>query len=167
MPKQKWRLSDTALIAEIIAAIGIIVSVLYLAVQVSGSNISLRAQTHSDVLTQFNQALLLSVDNPELASTIERGLADPDRLSEGEWRQFRDYHWVILSSWEYAYYLNVQGAINPELWNGGHAYFSDLASNEPSVKRVWEEVGIAFAEPFKSYADQFFEMPISEDQQEE
>jgi len=160
MSQPDSRLQQTALIAEITAALGVILSVIYLAVQVGGSTNALRAQTHHNLLSQANEPILLSINNPELAEIIRLGEADPGQLSESEWSRFAEYQLIAINSWEYGYYLNRDGSAPPELWEGLNAYYANIAANRPGLKRFWGEMSFVYAEPFNSYADQYFEAPL-------
>lgn len=156
----KHRLEIAALIAEVTAALGVIISVLYLATEVSGNTNALRAQSHHDLLTQFNETVLIVAKDPELAKLVHTGNTTPSQLTTVEWARYSSLTHVALNSWEYGYYLNLDGSVPPSLWEGGNAYWLDLAMTQPGVKKVWDEVGHAFAEPFYSFADEFFKVPI-------
>ncbi len=160
----KERLEIAGLVAEVTAAIGVIISVIYLAVQVSHNTEALYSQTHFNLLDMSQDALVVAMSNPELNSIVVRGRDDPANLDEEEWNRFLNSQLLEINSWEYAYYLNEDGTIPPQVWEGYNAYYIGFARNEPGVKRFWEEFGFAYAEPFHSYADQYFaeELPENE-----
>lgn len=155
MATLKDRLEIAALAAEITAALGVIVSVIYLAAQVGDNTVALRAQSHSNALVQFNTTNAMLVQDPELAEIYDRGLASPDTLSSVEWTRLGIYLLIAVNAWEYTYYLHEDGSIPEQLWDGGNAYYVYLATT-PGLRRFWAENGFAYAEPFHSYADQFF-----------
>jgi hypothetical protein len=160
MAQEKDRWEIATFIVETVAAVGVIFSVIYLAIQVGGTNSALRAQTHDNLLTQLNQPIMLAVDNAELSDLVLRGMSDPSTLSDVEWSRYANYLIITNNTWEYGYYLNRDAATPPELWVGMDAYYSDLAKNQPGLKRFWKEYGFGYAEPFHSYADQFFSTAI-------
>jgi hypothetical protein len=163
MAQEKDRLAIATLVVETVAAIGVIFSVIYLAVQVSGSTAALRAQTHNNVLTQGNQPLLVALNNPDLGVLVDRGMGDPEALSKEEWSRFTNYLFMAINSWEYTYYLDQDEATPPEIWDGMDAYYSEIANIKPGLKRFWSKYEHYYAEPFHSYADQFFsaEIPVA------
>ena len=160
MSQLKDKLETVALAAEITAAVGVIVSVIYLATQVSGNTNALRSQSHDSLLTQFNSTLVMRVVDPELAEMVHRGDRDPDALSPEEWDRYVNFNIIAANSWEYGYYLNQDGSVPPSLWEGGNAYFVESARTDPGFRRFWAEYNSIYAEPFHSYADQFFAEPI-------
>lgn len=160
MAQQKDRWEIATFVVETIAAVGVIFSVIYLAIQVGGTNTALRAQTHDNALTQFNQPLMITMNNPELSDLKVRGMSDPGTLNDVEWSRFSAYLLMNTNTWEYVYYLHQDRATPPEFWEGANAYYADLAENKPGAKRFWNEYSFAYGEPFRSYADQFFSAEI-------
>jgi len=163
MSTHKERVEIVALYAEVVAAIGVIVSVIYLAVQIGGNTAALKTQAHHNLLTQANQPLLIELDDQELGEIIAHGLASPEELSEGEWRRFFLYQLMSVNSWEYGYYLNKDKSTPPELWEGLNAYYVSQASSYPGMKKFWQEFAFVYAEPFRSYADQHFQSSLHND----
>lgn len=162
MEKFKERLEIAASIAEIAAALGVIVSLVYLATEISGNTNALRAQAHDNLLNQFNQPIYMTIEDPELGTIVRRGNADPESLTDDEWTRYRDYLLVAFNAWEYGYYLDQDGSVPRSLWEGGNAFFSDYAATKPGAKKFWKELGFVFAEPFHSYAARYFEAPIED-----
>jgi len=104
-------------IAEIIGAIGVIGSLLYVAIQIrdnSNTNRILQRQNATNQLAEFMDLLLL---NPELAEIHDRGRVDPESLTTKELIRFRRLlrrgFWY-LSAQHQQYVL---GAIGEDEWN--------------------------------------------------
>ncbi|MEE2525979.1 hypothetical protein V0U79_06340 [Hyphobacterium sp. HN65] len=156
MTKFKGQIETIAAIAQIVASAGVILSVIYLATEVRATTTALNAQTHFNALTLFNDHLMSIVEDEQLADIMHRGDTDPDLLSETEWRRYSELMLVAMNTWEYAYYLHEQNAVPDQLWEGGDAAYRDLAANSRGAQRFWRESRGFFAEPFGSYANQFF-----------
>ncbi len=152
----KDRLEIAGHFATVISAIAVVLSVVYLAGQISSNTHAIRAQTYDSLLNQFNQTNLLLVSDPELASIFERGLVDPESLTDEEWSRFLYFNLIAVNVWEYAYYLNRDGLAIPQLWEGGNSYFVEIARTRPGMKRYWDQMRFVYEEPFRSYADQYF-----------
>lgn len=155
MASLKDRLEITALVAEITAALGVIISVIYLAAQVGDNSAALRSQSYANALSQFNTTNGMLVADPLLADIYERGLADAYALTPAEWTRLSTYLLIAFNTWEYVYYLREDGSVPEQLWEGGNAYFAELAASS-SFDRFWQETKFAYAEPFHSYVDQYF-----------
>ena len=153
MLNQQQKLAMVASAAEIIAAVGVMVSVIYLAIQVNQSNTEARLQTHNDTLTLMHAPIHQFLEQPELAEIIRVGGVTPDELSEADWFRF-GYYWLMqFNMYDYLYLAHLDGAVVPSLWIGTDASWRNVFRNEPGVRRVWREWRHAFADPFQSYVD--------------
>lgn len=160
MAQQKDRWEIATFVVETIAAVGVIFSVIYLAIQVGGNTSIMRAQAHNQLLMQLNQPLLVALGDSELSEVIIRGMGDPDAISDVEWHRFSNHLFMFNNPWEYLYYGNEDGSTPPALWQGANAYYVDFAKIQPGSKRFWKELGHAYGEPFFSFADQYFSAEI-------
>ena len=158
----KERLEIVGLVAEITAAAGVIISVIYLAVQVHGNTSALQTQTHFNAMAIEMELSLVSIDNPEWAAIWVRGQTDSSEFNEVEWARQDTFNIIQIDNWEFIYYLHRDGAMAPEIWEGWDRYYSGLALNNASWRRSWADSGGWYAEPFYSYANAYFfeeEMP--------
>lgn len=84
---KNWDLARLATLAEVGAAIGVVISVVYLAIQIQGSNEQLRAQFYNDTLDKLHKPLELTTQDQSLAEIVVLGEADPEAPSETEWQR--------------------------------------------------------------------------------
>lgn len=152
----KTTLEYWALLAEIAGAIAIVVSVIYLGVQIRANTKVLRSQAHYNALSLAQRPFEMAIADQSLADLIETSYAFPERLSEGQWFRCGNYLFMQFNSWEYLYYQNIDGSIPNQLWVGADAYFKELVETKPGLKRFWSEYQHGFDDPFRSYvANQF------------
>jgi hypothetical protein len=152
----KPTLATWALIAEIASAVALVVSVVYLARQITDNTRLLRSQTHFNALTLAQRPLEIMVENESLAGAVIQCDANPDAIAAASWERCLNYYFMQFNAWEYMYYQNRDESIPRELWNGADAYFKMLVETKPGYVRFWAEAGTAFDEPFRSYADDEF-----------
>jgi hypothetical protein len=76
----KERIEYLALRAEIVAALGVVISVAYLAVQIGGSTTELRSQTHFNPLELAQRSIETLVADPEFADLVSTGVIDAGRI---------------------------------------------------------------------------------------
>ena len=150
-----------ARVAEIAGAIAVIVSVIYLALQISANNKLLRSQAHYNALTLAQRPLELMVENESLAGVVTHCDTDPDDVPTAIWERCLNYYFMQLNSWEYMYYQNRDDSIPRQLWVGADSYFKSLVQSKPGYRRVWREVETAFDEPFRSYVTDEFKRHAS------
>jgi hypothetical protein len=101
--KRKETIEYLALVAEIIAAAGVIISVIYLALQVNDSNIEMRAQTHYNALTLAQRPLEMLVERPELGELVTKALHKGHLSKKGKFvfskarNDFRIFNYYICN----------------------------------------------------------------------
>ena len=153
---QRTTLEYWALIAEIGGAIAIVVSVIYLGVQIRANTKVLRSQAHYNALSLAQRPFEMAIADQSLADLIETSYASPEKLSEGQLFRSGNYLFMQFNSWEYLYYQNIDGSIPKQLWVGADAYFKGLVATKPGLKRFWVEYQHAFDDPFRSYVTNEF-----------
>jgi hypothetical protein len=151
------KLERWALFAEIAGAFAVVLSVAYLALQVSDNNRLLRSQAHFNALSLGQRPLEMMVENENLAEVIVRCNTDPTAVDQATWERCANYYFMQFNSWEYFYYQYTDDSIPPQLWRGAAAYFKQQVQTNTGYARFWSEGQIAFDEPFHSYVASEFE----------
>jgi len=150
---KSWDLSRFAIVAEIGASIGVMVSVIYLGMQIQGSNRQLRAQSYNDTLEILHKPLELIVQQQDLADIVLRGETDPESLSQAEWQRYSYLLVLRYNAYEHAYYAFKDGEIREELWKGVESGLAgNLAANR-GFRKFWAQKGSTFAEPFHGFVE--------------
>jgi hypothetical protein len=148
-----------ALVAEVIAAVAVVISVIYLGLQIADSNRLLRSQAHYNALSLAQRPLEMIVDNETLAGVVAQCDVRPAQATPTNWARCLNYYFMQFNAWEYMYYQRKDGSIPDELWRGADASFKHRVATKPGYRRFWSEYRIAFDEPFKGYAEQQFRRP--------
>jgi hypothetical protein len=149
---KNWDLARFVAVTEIGASVGVMVSVIYLAIQIHGGNQQLQAQSYHDTLEMLHKPLELIVQDQSLADMVVRAEEDPESLSPGEWQRYSDLQLLRFDAYEHAYYAHGDGEIREELWNGIDSSFSSRVASR-GFHRFWAQKGNAFAEPFHGYVE--------------
>lgn len=149
---KSWDVARVAAITEIGASIGVMVSVIYLAVQIQGGNQQLRAQSYHATLEMLHKPLELIVQDQSLADMVVRAEADPESLSSGEWQRYSDLQLLRFDAYEHAYYAHREGEIREELWNGIDSILSSRVAST-GFQKFWALMGGGFAEPFHGFVE--------------
>jgi len=155
MTSRKERIEVIALVAEIVGAVAVVISVVYLAMQVSEGNKELRSQSHYNALSLGSRPFEIELENAELAHIIRIGYDRPEELSEDEWYRFTQYQVMAFNAWEYYFYEYEKNAIPEQLWIGANAYYVENTSTKPGLWRFWTEYEHIYGEPFHSYVESF------------
>ena len=158
---QRERIELGALLAEIVGAVAVVVSVVYLAMQISDNTSELQSQGHFHALSLAQKPLELLVSDRELANIIETGYSAPDKLSPSDWHRFAMYQTMAFNAWEFLFYANRSGSIPENLWVGADAYYRVLIGTKPALARFWAEYEHIFDEPFHCYVESAFEPVVA------
>lgn len=106
-----------ATIAEIVGAVGVIASLVYLAVQIRDNTRSSRIQQQQESTKQFVDFMDILLLNPDLAALHDKGRDHPDKLDTEELLRFRRL--LLRGFW----YLSAQfhqytlGALGEDEWS--------------------------------------------------
>lgn len=146
------RLERIAIFAEIAGALAVVISVVYLAIQISDNNRLLRSQAHYNALEVTQRPFEMMVAEDDFAATLHDCDWRPLEVPEHEWQRCKNYYFMQVNGWEYVYYQHLDGATPPEFWPGVDGYFSDQLAKKPGYARFWRETAIGYGEPFRSYA---------------
>lgn len=120
-----WEALST--IAEVVSAIAVIVSLLYLGFQVRQNTAQSRFDSTHDVVTRMNQAFD-PIYSPENTRLFNLGLEDPNSLTPGERRIFDLLIARIISSLDSATSAHDHGLVQTELYAGLVMVCSSLIS---------------------------------------
>jgi hypothetical protein len=98
----KLRLETCARVAEIAGAIAVVMSVIYLAVQISDNTRLLRSQAHSSALSLMQRPLEIMLENEGLAHIVSQCNARPTEVSDEHWERCLNYYFMQFNGWEYS-----------------------------------------------------------------
>lgn len=124
---------------EFLGAIGVIISLLYLALQVQQNTKSVRSSTYQALIDSAQDFALLLGSDPEVASTFIRGLKGDDDLSPRQEAQFTWLFHVITRQVENGHFQVMNGAMDRELWKGWTGTIRGIVGS-PGGRRIWPTV---------------------------
>ena len=149
-------LEDLGNLGEFVAAVAVVVSLIYLAVQIrqntqqiKQSISSVKASAYQTSLSSAAGFIVNVAQDPDLADIYRRGLQG-DSLNETEWIRFRFVISNLFGHYEHLYYQHRAGLAEPELWESRAAnmewYFA-----QPGWRSYWDEAGRLFGKAFRDY----------------
>ena len=106
-----------ATIAEMVGAIGVIASLVYLAVQIRDNTRSSRIQQQQESTRQFVDFMDILLLNPELAALHDKGRDNPRELDPVELVRFRRL--LLRGFWYFSaqYHQYTLGALGEDEWS--------------------------------------------------
>ena len=151
MPDDLPRLRKAALIAEVIAAAAIVISLVFVGLQLSRHTDEMVASSHHDLLLILNDNDNWFQD-PEFAALMLRSEEGPDGLSETEYLQLAYWFGQRLSICENVFERRQDGLIEDSMWYAWSNGCTAINQN-PTALRVWKERREWFAPEFAEWLD--------------
>ncbi len=145
-------LDDLGNIGEFVGAIGVIVSLVYLAVQIRRNTSSVRASTFQEAVRDVAILSDLLATDAELARIWSSGLRDLDTLKPDERVRFAAYMLGMFRRLENVVYQTQHGSLDPAYWDG---QLSSMRSTltQPGVAAWWERARGLFSPSFREYVE--------------
>lgn len=138
-------------IGDIVGAFGVVISLLYLAIQIRAQNRESRIASVHELTESFRDAIL-SFQNPNLADVWARAKTDFESLSETERLQFMSMVQHIFRVWEDAFRQYQGKRLDPTMWEAMVVQFSGYLSL-PGVMRVWAIRKQSYGADFRHFVD--------------
>ena len=124
-------------IGDFVGGIAVILTLIYLAVQIRDNTRSTRlAAMQSTMLSAQNVGKLPAQDR-DLARVVRVGLAAPDDLDEDEFQQFRYYLIGYLRVHEDMFVQHKAGVIDDETWLARASSLRTIFST-PGGRKIWD-----------------------------
>jgi hypothetical protein len=136
MPERK--LSNWAAIAEIISAAAVVISLVYVGLEIRRTTLESDSDIQAELLSYTHQRRNLVIESGDLASLLTKGYADPSQLTPDEALRFQNYNELIYVAWERAYMTNAAGVFSDDLFDAWNGWFLSIAENNPEF--VWPMV---------------------------
>lgn len=124
-------------LGSFVGGLGVIVSVLYLAVQIRQNTRLLRATALSATTDAYLSFNLLLGSDPASARVFQLGLESFSSLTEAEQRQFLNLLRVAFASYQHVHQQYVRGLLDYDVWEQFVRYATALLAF-PHVRAWWE-----------------------------
>ena len=145
-------LNDLANIGQVIGAIAVVISLIYVALQIRQNTHAVRSATAQTVHEHFANWYHLVAADAELAKIAANGLRDYESLSETEKVRFIALFMAFLSYGQNAFLKWRQGLLEPALWIGWEQVLMNLIG-APGGKGLWKEPAYLFGDEFRRHVE--------------
>jgi hypothetical protein len=137
---------------EIIGAVGVVVSLIYLAFQVRSNTRAMLAQSARDAVAAMRDFNKSMVEDADLARIFRLGTEGMANLNEEERGRFGHILFNFFKTAEELHYQYIQGTLDPEIWNGWKGIIS-LLSTSPGFTEYWAMRSSFFTPSFRTEHD--------------
>jgi hypothetical protein len=151
----KLTLGNLAHLAEIIGAVAIVISLIYVGQELNANTAAVQAASLQSVTNASSVSMLAVVENEDFARIRVQAMRDPAQLSETEqlrWFLYQRQMWLhfqnVWQQWEL-------GTLDNGIWEGYERVICrDLLSDEAARKQWQETHAFALSTEFVSHVGQ-------------
>ena len=144
----KISLSDWAKVAEIGAAIGVIITLIFVGLELQNNAKATEAATRQAALQVGLEYLSLRVDSSVLARAHAKK-NNGEKLSPDEKYQLVHEQYINFAGFSHNYYQYRQGFLNSDEWSRRRNIVESLINTNPYSQIMWEQKSNQFAPEFQ------------------
>jgi hypothetical protein len=140
-------------IGQIIGALAVVISLIYLAKQVGSSARETRLSSMRSTLDLFTRLNQQVAEHADLTELCNRGFNDFESLEGADRMRFNSYMHSAFRSIEAVYYQHLDGHSDPRLWRGMEVVLREINAL-PGVQAWWRLHSHWFDEAFAKFINQ-------------
>ena len=145
-------------IGQLVGALAVVISLIYLAVEVRSNTRATRLAAMRSMSDAFNQFAQQVIAHPHLTEVYYRGIHDFESLEGVDLVRFSALMSQAFRNGEALYYQQLEGHLNPRVWRGWEAAMRDVNAY-PGVQAWWRLRSHWFGEEFAKLINQLQQTP--------
>ena len=145
------QLEQLAYVSEIVGAIAILVSIVFLAIEVRRNTNESKRHSVEDATSHRNRFVRMIASDKELADLVGRGLTG-EGLSTGQWFRFNMFLYAIFVEFELNQRKYRTGDMDQDLseaWLEAYRWWLQF----PGVRTWWSNEPAGYTDEFRKYVD--------------
>ena len=140
-------LESWALVAEIIGAVAVVASLIYVGIQIRDANKVSQANARHDISEFALQGSMFNASHADRMAEIAKKHREGEELSEAE-HTFRWWNHMNMMLHAEMYYHHYEIGLMPEENWQGYARWIEIYSTTPGFVDFWKDVGRIFSRAF-------------------
>ncbi len=146
------KLSDAANWAEIVSAIGLVISLVYVGIQITDNTSATRSETASNANSEFIDFYTLVASDAELTDVWLRGVNSPDTLTQAESVRFTFVLHTVMLQFQNNYYLVDEGTLDPRMLEAINNTLGTIRGT-PGFDYYWRNRKALFFPEYQAYIE--------------
>lgn len=139
-------------VGELVGATAVVISLLYLAIQIRAQTKQASLTAMHDVAVGFRDAISMLSDT-QMAGVYVKSFETFDSLEDHELFQTMVTSQQLLRVWEEAFYLHLDGRLDDRYWAGMNRQYLSFMSG-PAMKHTWKLRREYYGDEFKKMVDE-------------
>jgi hypothetical protein len=139
-------------VSQFVSSVAVVLSVLYLALQVHQSTRVARLGTQDAAAAALRDVTKPFMENAEVERIWRVGLEDLNALSTEDRARFFHATYQFLKAFETIHFHYVYGLMDKQLWEGWHGLLRHYVA-APGIAHYWKLRPEVFSERFRKFVD--------------
>ena len=149
---EQSRVQSYAAVAEVVSAVAIIVSLLYVGYEYRRTSTMSSREADVILFERTREANRILIESPGMADIVVLAETAPQSLSAADRLRFLAYQHDFFDTWEIAWYYHADGILETDTWEEWDEWFSEEARRTPDF--AWRETRRHFTgEDFRDHVD--------------
>ncbi|MGH8094990.1 MAG: hypothetical protein ACREIF_16210 [Chthoniobacterales bacterium] len=147
-------LDQIAVVSQIVAAVGVVGSLIFVGLQVRQSNQMMRdgaIRHHAERIQSVSKAMF---EDADLAGIWLKGGENVEKLSPEERVRFVNFYVYVLRVWEQLHLQKVAGIMDRQMWDANVNILRDI-HRLPGAAAVWSVRRHLFSRRFQDFYESF------------
>jgi hypothetical protein len=136
-------------IGEVVAAVAVVVSLIYVSIQLRAGTKALQTTTRDSVFKSLQEWNLVCMGDPRLGWVFQDGARDFEGLGEEDRARFLHVMYSFYKVFENIYLHHLEGVVPLEIWEPNLRMLTAYAT-QPGCRTYWENRKAAFDPRFNS-----------------
>ena len=139
-------------VSSSLAAIAVVISVIYLAIQVRRSTQAIYSQAHHQTVIALAETAATIASSENLSRVYRLGLSAPDELSEEEFFRFAAIATSQFRTFENLFFQYRAGLVTEDFWSG-HRENILWFYHRPGIQIWWAGKRLAHSKDFRDFLE--------------
>jgi hypothetical protein len=139
-------------LSELVGAIGVIASLIYVGAQVRQNTRSMRAATYDSLVRSNGDWLWPVIRDATLAANFEAAVGSWTGIAEAERPRVMYLLTQLFRHWENAYFQQEQGTLAPSLWDTWQGIILSYFY-QPGIQEWWKLRRTAYSTRFRDFLE--------------
>jgi len=140
-------------IAEIVGAVVVVVSLIYVGVQVRQNTSATRYQATQNLIAGMSDAHFLISSDGELAAIMRRGGYNRSSLTDDEQLRYNMWLFSLFNQYDFAFHQFRAGELDENIWGKLEYEVPQWISSLPGVREWWDQDKIRMSKDFVDYIE--------------
>lgn len=141
-----------AALSEFIGAISVVVTLIYLSMQIRQNTRAIRLGTNHAVSEEFRGMFALIAEHGELAELVQKAATDATSIVGADKARYYGKNSNFIHAMENAYFQSAEGALDPRHWAGMHRMLIDYTQVAGFIE-YWANRKHWFSDDFQQFMD--------------